>query len=132
MTPIFSPVGAKYLAMIALSTAVASLVLAMNATVLYREKSKDAPRPTTGENKEGGMLATTHGDEPAGAGLGACDDTDGTVSGSGERWMSDSGATENMTPDPLVSEDTRLQPWGAQWRWAKGHSCRWPATETFV
>ena len=39
MTPICSPAGAKYLAMIALSTAVASLFLAMNATILYRERS---------------------------------------------------------------------------------------------
>ena len=46
------------------------------------------------------MLAKTRVDKPAGAGLWACDDTDATVSGSGERWISDSGATENMTPDP--------------------------------
>ena len=64
------------------------------------EKAKDAPRPTTGEKKGGGMLATTRVDKPAGACLWACDDTDATVSGSGERWISDSGVTENMTPDP--------------------------------
>ena len=57
------------------------------------EKSKHAPRPTTGEKKGGGMLATTRVDKPAGAGLWACDDADATVSGSGERWISDSGAT---------------------------------------
>ena len=33
------------------------------------EKSKDAPRPTIGENKGGGMLATTRVDKPAGASL---------------------------------------------------------------
>ena len=45
------------------------------------------------------MLATTRVDKPAGAGLWACDDTDATVGRSGERWISDSEATENMTPD---------------------------------
>ena len=50
------------------------------------------------------MLATTRVGKPAGAGLCACDDTDATVSGSGERWISDSGATENMTPDPTGFE----------------------------
>ena len=50
------------------------------------------------------MIATTRVDEPAGAGLWACDDTDATVSGSGERWISDSVATENMTPDPTGFE----------------------------
>ena len=49
------------------------------------EKSKDAPRPTIGEKKRGGMLATTRVDKPAGICLWACDDTDATVSGSGER-----------------------------------------------
>ena len=68
------------------------------------EKSKDGPRPTTGEKKGGGILATTRIDKPAGAGLWACDDTDATVSGSGERWISDSGATERMTPDPTRFE----------------------------
>ena len=45
------------------------------------------------------MLAITRVDKPAGAGLWPCDDTDATVRGSGERWISDSGATESMTPD---------------------------------
>ena len=68
------------------------------------EKSKDAPRPTTGEKKGDGILATTRVDKPTGAGLWACDDTDATASGSGERWISNSGATENMTPDPTGFE----------------------------
>ena len=76
------------------------------------EKSKDAPRPTTGEKKGGGMLAKTRVDKPAGAGLWACDDTDATVSGSGERWISDSGATENMTPDPTGFERYETAPPG--------------------
>ena len=64
------------------------------------EKSKDAPKSTTGEKKGGGMPTTVRVDKPAGAGLWACNDTDATVSGSGEHSISDSGATENMTPDP--------------------------------
>ena len=76
------------------------------------EKSKDAPRPTTREKKEGGVLATTRVDKPAGAGLLACDDTDATVRGSGERWISDSGATENMTPDPTGFERFETAPPG--------------------
>ena len=39
------------------------------------EKSKDAPKPTTGEKKRGEMLATTRVDKPTGAGLWACDNT---------------------------------------------------------
>ena len=35
----------------------------------WPEKSKDAPKPTIGERKGGGMLATTRVDKPAGAGL---------------------------------------------------------------
>ena len=58
------------------------------------------------------MLATTHVDKPAGAGLWACDDTDATVSGSGESWISDSGATENMTPDPTGFERYETAPAG--------------------
>ena len=75
------------------------------------EKSK-APRPTTGEKKGGGVLATTRVDKPAGAGLWACDDTDATVRGSGERWISDSRATENMTPDPTGFERYETAPPG--------------------
>ena len=75
-------------------------------------KSKDAPKPTTGENKGGGMLATTCVDKPAGAGLWACDDTNATVSGSGERWISDSGATENMTPNPTGFKRYETAPLG--------------------
>ena len=43
-------------------------------------------------------------DNPTKAGRWACADTDATVSGSGERWISDSEATENMTPDPTGFE----------------------------
>ena len=68
------------------------------------EKSKDAPKPTTVEKEGGGMLAATCVDKPAGAGLWACDDTDATVSVNGEHWISDSGATENMPPDPAGFE----------------------------
>ena len=76
------------------------------------EKSKYAPRPTTGGKKGGGMLAKIRVDKPAGAGLWACNDTDATVSGSGERWISDSGATENMTPDPTGFEKYETAPPG--------------------
>ena len=58
------------------------------------------------------MLATTRVDKPAGAGLWACDDTDATVSGSGERWIGDIGATENMTPDPTDFERYETAPPG--------------------
>ena len=58
------------------------------------------------------MLATTRVDKPAGASLWACDDTDATVSGSGERWISDSGMTENMTPDPTGFERYQTAPPG--------------------
>ena len=75
------------------------------------EKSKDAPRPTDGENKGGRMLATTRVDKPTGAGLWAYNDTDATVSGSDERCISDS---RHRTQ--LVSKDTRLQPRDSQWR----------------
>ena len=76
------------------------------------EKSKDAPRPTTGEKKGGGVLATTRVDKPAGADLWACDSTDATVSGNGERWTSDSRATETMTPDPTGFERYESAPPG--------------------
>ena len=76
------------------------------------EKSKDAPKPTTEEKKGGEMLATTHVDNPAGANLWECDDTDATVSGSGERWISDSGATENVTTDPTGFERYETAPPG--------------------
>ena len=76
------------------------------------EKSKDASKPTTGETKGGGMLATTRVDKLAGAGLWPCDDPDATVSGSGKRWISDSGATENMTPDPTGFERYATAPPG--------------------
>ena len=46
------------------------------------------------------MLATTRVDNPAAAGLWACGDTDATVSGSSERWISHGGATENTITDP--------------------------------
>ena len=58
------------------------------------------------------MLATTRVDKPAGTGLWACDDTDATVSGSGERWISDSGATENVIPDPTGFESYETAPPG--------------------
>ena len=74
------------------------------------EKSKDVPKPTAGDKIGGGMLATTRVDKPAGDGLCACDDTDATVSGSVERWISDSGATENMTPDPAGFEIYKTAP----------------------
>ena len=64
------------------------------------------------EKKGGGMLATIRVDKPAGAGLWVCDDTDATVSGSGERWISDSGATENMTPGPTGFERYETAPPG--------------------
>ena len=76
------------------------------------EKAKDAPKPITGEKKGDGMLATTRVDKPAGAGLWARDDTNATVSGSGELWISDSGATENMTPDPTGLEIYETEPPG--------------------
>ena len=76
------------------------------------EKSKDAPKPTTGEKKGVGMLATTRVDKPVEAGLWACDDTDATVSGSGKHWIRDSGATENMTPDPTGFERYETAPPG--------------------
>ena len=76
------------------------------------EKSKDAPKPTTAENKRGGMHFTIRVDKPARAGLWACNDTDETVSGSGERWIRDSGATENMTPDPNGFERYETAPPG--------------------
>ena len=46
------------------------------------------------------MITTARKDKPAGVGLWMCDDTNATVSGSGESWISESGATENMTLDP--------------------------------
>ena len=49
------------------------------------EKSKDAPKSTTGEKEGSGMRATTRVNKPGGVDLWACDDTDATVSGSGER-----------------------------------------------
>ena len=58
------------------------------------------------------MLATTRVDKPSGAGLWACDDTDATVSGNGERWISDSGTTENTTPDPIGFERYETAPQG--------------------
>ena len=76
------------------------------------EKSKDAPKPTTGEKKGGGILAATRVDKPAGGDLCACDGTDATVRGSGERWISYSGATENMTPDPTGFERCETAPPG--------------------
>ena len=76
------------------------------------EKSKDAPRPTTAENKRGGVLAATRVDKPAGADLWACDSTDATVRGNGERWTSDSRATETMTPDPTGFERYESAPPG--------------------
>ena len=76
------------------------------------EKSKDAPKPTTGEKKGSGMLATTRADKSAVTYLWKCDDTDATESGSGERWISDSGATENMTPDPTGFERYETAPPG--------------------
>ena len=76
------------------------------------EKSKDAPKPTTSEKKGGGMLATAHVNKPAGGGLWACDDTDATASGSSERWISDIGVTENMTPDPTGFERYETAPPG--------------------
>ena len=76
------------------------------------EKSKDAPKPTTGENKWDGILATTRVDKPGGASLWACDDTDATVCGSGEHCISDSGATESMTPDPTGFERYEAVPTG--------------------
>ena len=57
------------------------------------------------------MLAKTRVDKPAGAGLWACDDTT-TAGGSGERWISDSGATESMTPDPTGFEIYETAPPG--------------------
>ena len=51
-------------------------------------------------------------DKPAGAGLWACDNTDATVSGSGKRWISDSGATENMTPGFTDFENVETAPPG--------------------
>ena len=76
------------------------------------EKSKDAPMPTTGEKKGDGMLVTTRVDKLAGAGLWPCDDPEATVSGSGKRWISDSEATENMTPDPTGFERYETAPPG--------------------
>ena len=58
------------------------------------------------------MLATTHVDKPAGVGLWSCDGTDATVSGICERWTSDNGATENMTPDPTGLERYETAPPG--------------------
>ena len=78
----------------------------------FPKKSTDAPKPTTGGKKGAGMIATTCVDKRAGAGLWACDDTDTTGSGSGERWTSDSGATENMTPDPTGFERYETAPSG--------------------
>ena len=72
----------------------------------------DAPKPTTGEKKGGGMLATTRVDKPTGAGLWAYNDTDATVSGICERWISNSGETENMTPDPTGFERSETAPPG--------------------
>ena len=54
--------------------------------------------------KLSGVLARTRVDKLAAASLWACDDTDVTASRSGERWISDSGATENMAPDPTGYE----------------------------
>ena len=70
----------------------------------WPEKSKETPKPTTGEKRGIWMVATTRVDKPAGARLWACDDTYATVSGSGVCWISDIGATENMTPDPTGFE----------------------------
>ena len=58
------------------------------------------------------MLATTCVDKPTGAGLWACDDTDATVSGRGEHWISDSGATGNMISDPTGFERYETAPPG--------------------
>ena len=62
------------------------------------------------------MLATTRVGKPAKAGLWACVDTDATVSASGERCIRDSGAAENMTPDPTGFERYKTAPRDAQWR----------------
>ena len=58
------------------------------------------------------MLTTTRVDKPTGAGLWACYDTDATVSGRCERWISDSGATENITPDLTGFERYEIAPPG--------------------
>ena len=76
------------------------------------KKSKDVPKPTAGDKKGSEMLATTRVDKPSGAGLRACDYTDATARGSGECWISDSGATVNMILDPTGFERYETAPPG--------------------
>ena len=90
------------------------------------KKSKDVSEPTTAGDKKGGwILATARVYEPAGAGLWACDDMDATGSGSSECWISDSGATENMTPDPIGFERYENAPPGCTVEMGDGTLLPW-------